>query len=115
MEMNEEKTKVMRISRQPTSMQIIIDQKQPKNVEYFNNFGCMVTNDARSTREIKFRIAKAKAAVNKKKTFFTSKLDLNLSMKLIKCYIRSTGFYGTESWTLRKEVQKYLESFEMCC
>ena len=76
MEMNEEKTKVMRISRQPTSMQIIIDQKQPKNVEYFNNFGCMVTNDARSTREIKFRIAKAKAAVNKKKTFFHQQIGL---------------------------------------
>jgi len=23
--------------------------------------------------------------------------------------------YGAESWTLRKEVQIYLESFEMCC
>jgi hypothetical protein len=74
--MNVEKTKVMRISRQPSSMQIMIDQKQPENVECFNNFGSMITNDARSTREIKFRIAKEKAAVNKKKTLFTSKLDL---------------------------------------
>jgi len=62
------KIKMMRISRQPTFIQIMIDQKQPENVEYVNKIGSMITNDARSTQEIKFRIAKAKAAVNKKKT-----------------------------------------------
>jgi hypothetical protein len=36
----------------------------------------MITNDARCTREIKARIAMAKASFNKKKTLFTSKLDL---------------------------------------
>jgi hypothetical protein len=37
----------------------------------------MITSDARCTREIKSRIAMAKAAFNKKKNLFTSKLDLN--------------------------------------
>jgi len=45
----------------------------------------MLTNDGRCKREIKSRIAMAKAAFNKKKTLFTSKLDLNLRKKLIKC------------------------------
>jgi hypothetical protein len=35
MEMNVEKTKVMRISRQPSPVTIMIDQKQPENVEYY--------------------------------------------------------------------------------
>jgi len=35
----------------------------------------ILTNDGRCTCEIKSRIAKAKAAFNKKKTLFTSKLD----------------------------------------
>jgi hypothetical protein len=39
MEMNVEKTKVMRISRQPSSVQIVTDQKWPQNVEYFNYVG----------------------------------------------------------------------------
>jgi hypothetical protein len=47
----------------------------------------MITKDARCTREIKSRIAKSKAAFNKKKTLFTSKLDLNLRKKLVKCYM----------------------------
>ena len=48
-------------------------------------------------------------------TLFTSKLDLNLRKKLIKCYIWSMALYGAETWTLRSADQKYLESFEMWC
>jgi hypothetical protein len=89
----------------------MIDQKKLENVEYFNYLGSMITNYARCTREIKYRIARAKAAFNKKKNLFTSKLDLNLRKKLIKCYIWSIGLHGAETWTLRKVDQKYLESF----
>jgi len=55
------------------------------------------------------------AAFNKVKAFFTSKLDINLGKKLVKCYIWSIALYGVEAWTPRKVVQKYLESFEMWC
>jgi hypothetical protein len=44
----------------------------------------MITNDARCTREIKARIATAKAAFNNKNTLFTSKLDFELRKKLVK-------------------------------
>jgi hypothetical protein len=52
MEMNVEKIKVMRISRQPYPIRIMIDQKQLENVEYFNYLSSMITN-VRCTREIK--------------------------------------------------------------
>ena len=91
MEMNVEKTKVMRISRQPSPVTIMIDQKQQK-VECFKYLGSILTNDGRCTCEIKSRIAMAKSAFNKKKTLFTSKLDLNLRKKLVKCYILEHGF-----------------------
>jgi hypothetical protein len=55
----------------------------------------------------------AKDAFNKKRTLFTSKLDLNLRKKLVKCYIWSMALYGAGTWTLRAADQKYLESFEM--
>ena len=66
MEMKVEKTKVMRISRQPSPVTIMIDQKQLEDVECFKYFGSMLTNDGRCTREIKSRIAMAKAALSKK-------------------------------------------------
>jgi hypothetical protein len=76
MEISVEKTKTMRISKQPFPLQIKIDKKLVENVEEFNYLGSMITNDARCTREIKARIAMAIAAFNRKKILFTSKLDL---------------------------------------
>jgi len=51
----------------------------------FKYLGSMLTEDGRCTCEIKSRTATAKAAFNKKKNLFTSKLDLNLRKKLVKC------------------------------
>jgi len=68
--MNVEKTKVKRISRQSLPVKIMIDQKQVENVESFKYLGSILTSDGRCTCEIKCRIAMAKAAFNKKRTFF---------------------------------------------
>jgi hypothetical protein len=54
----------------------------------------------------------AKAAFNKKRTFFTNTLDLELRKKLVKWYIWSIALYGAETWTLRALDQKHLESAE---
>ena len=59
----------------------------------------MVTEDGRFTCEIKSRIAMTKAAFNKKKkNLFTSKLDLNLRKRLVRCYVWSIALYGAETW-----------------
>ena len=67
MEMNVEKTKVMRISRQPSPVTITIDQKQLENVKCFEYLVRMLTEDGRCTCEIESRIVMAKAAFKKKK------------------------------------------------
>jgi hypothetical protein len=81
------KTKVLRISRKQFPSQITRDKKQLEYPKYFKHVCNMITNDARCSSEIKFRISMAKAAFNKKKTFITSKLELYLRKKLVKCYI----------------------------
>ena len=68
--MNVEKTKVMRISRPPFPVKIMIGQKQPQNVESFKYLGSILTSDGRCTCEIKCRIAMAKAAFKKKEGYF---------------------------------------------
>jgi hypothetical protein len=87
------KTKVMKISRQPPQFTL---WKQLENVEYFNYVGSMVTNTEIYTREIKSRIAIARAALNKTKTLYASKLVLNLRKKLVKRYIWCIALYGTK-------------------
>jgi hypothetical protein len=62
------KTKLMKIPGQLSPVQIMVDPKQPENVEYFNYCNSIITNDARYTREIKSRIAITRAAFYKKKT-----------------------------------------------
>jgi len=106
MEMNVKKTKLMRISRQPSPVKIM---------KCFKYLSSMLTNYGTCTCEIKSKIVMAKAAFNKKKTLFTSKLNLNLRKKLVKCYIWSMALYGAETWTLWAAGQKYLESFEIWC
>jgi len=74
METNVEKTKLMRISRQPSPVTIKIDQKQLENVKCFKYLGSMLTEDGRCTCEIKSRIAMAKAPFSKKMNLFNSKI-----------------------------------------
>ena len=49
----------------------------------------------------------------KKKTLFTSKMDLYLRKKLVRCYKRSIALYGAETWTVQKVDQKYHQRFKM--
>jgi hypothetical protein len=69
----------------------------------------MLTKDGRCTCEIKSRIAMAKAVFNKKRNLITSKMDLELRKKLVKCYVLIMALYGAETWTLRAVDQKHLE------
>ena len=66
----------------------------------------LVTEDERRIREFKFKIDTEKELFNKKKTRFTSKLNLHLRKEIMTYYIRSVAFYGAETWTLRNIDQK---------
>jgi hypothetical protein len=84
-------------------------------VDSFKYLGSVLTYDGRCTGEIKSRIAMAKAAFNKKRALFTSKMDFELRKKQAKCYVWSIALYGAETWMRWAVDQKHLESFEMWC
>ena len=50
--------------QQARPVQVMPDQKDLENVDYFNYWGGMITNDARCTSENKSRIAMEKAEFN---------------------------------------------------
>jgi hypothetical protein len=66
------KGKVMRISRQPSLMQIVLLLKQSENEKYFNFSGNIITNDARFTCEMKSRIAMAWQASARRRRLFSA-------------------------------------------
>ena len=108
-------TKVMRISRQQSSIQFIKTQKQLEIVEYYKFFGSMIKNDDNVHVKLNSIIVITIAAFNQKKALFASRLGSNLREKLEKRYIWNVAWYGAETWTLRTVDEKYLESFEMWC
>jgi hypothetical protein len=69
MEMNVEKLGDENTKANIPPPQIMVDQKQLGNVEYFNYLSSVTTNGARCTGEIKSRNAMVKEAFNKKKNF----------------------------------------------
>ena len=69
-------------------------------------------NDAGCMQEVKFVILIAKAVSIKAMTLFTSKLDLNLRKKLVKCYI---AVYCAEIWTRENVSRTFFKHFEMWC
>jgi hypothetical protein len=109
------KLKVCGYMFRPHLQYSLLQIKESDNVEYFNYLGSMTTNDARCTRKIKYRIFMAKAAFSKKKSIFTSKLDLNIRRKLVKGYIWNIDFYIFQTLTLRKVDKKWLKSLDMWC
>lgn len=48
-----------------------------------------------------------------RKLFRSHNLNLELKMRLLRCYIFSVLFCGVKSWTLTQATQKRLEAFEM--
>ena len=80
--------------------------------------GGVITDDARCTWEIKFRVVMAKAEFNKKKTLFGENLYLNLREKPVKGNFWSLAFYGAESCSIRGDgrtgVTKQVVVIGMC-
>ena len=60
-------------------------------------------------------IVVAKEVFNRKVSLLTSKLNIELKKKFVRCYMRSIALYGSETWALRRLERKYLESFEIWC
>jgi hypothetical protein len=58
---------------------------------------------------VKFHTAVIKAALDRKKALFISKLRHISGRNSLKCYIWSIALYGGVSWTLRTAGRKYLE------
>ena len=58
---------------------------------FFIDLGNIKTNDAGCTCEIISKTASSKAALNKTKTLFVSKLGLDLRKKVVNCWDRLCG------------------------
>lgn len=115
LEINTNKTKVMMISKERIErIQHKINEKEVEQVSTYTCLGTIVNEQWGHSQEIKSRIEKARAAfIQMSKLFKTHNLNLQLKLRLLRCYIFSILLYGVESWTLTEATTKKLEAFEM--
>lgn len=114
MKINVKKTKVMKVSRKEGgTVNTNLEGQKIEQVNRFKYLGSWITDDGRSELEIKSRIGMAKTAFNKRKELLTQKMSSHVKKKIIKTVIWSTALYAAETWTLRKEEIRRLNSLEM--
>ena len=74
-----------------------VNKRELKEVDHFKYLGSVLTRDGYCTREIKMRINIAKEAFNRKMSLLTSKINIELRNKLVRCYVWSIALYGSET------------------
>ena len=76
----------------------------------------MVKIDEPSSCEIRTRIATAKSIMSSmNRVWSSSKISRKLKKRLVKSLVWSVALYGCESWTLKLEDERRVESFELWC
>ena len=114
MKINTKKTKVMKISKNTgEKFAIYLDNIQLSQVAHFSYLGSVQTEDGYCENEIKCRIVYVKEAFSMRKELLTKSFNLTLKKKIIKTVICSILLYGGETWTIRMEERRRLESCEM--
>uniref|UniRef100_A0A8D8XFQ8 Craniofacial development protein 2 n=1 Tax=Cacopsylla melanoneura TaxID=428564 RepID=A0A8D8XFQ8_9HEMI len=115
LKLNIKKTKYMIVSRKIVrSSSIKVYGTELERTKAITYLGCYVNENWEAEREIRIRIEKARSTFQKMKRVLCSRcLNLNLRMRLVRCYIFSILLYGAECWTLTDTLLKKLQSFEM--
>lgn len=115
LKLNVKKTKYMIVSRKTVRpLSIKAYGTELERIKAITYLGCYVNENWEAEKEIRIRIEKARSTFQKMKRVLCSRsLNLNLRMRLVRCYIFSILLYGAECWTLTDTLLKKLQSFEM--
>ena len=118
MKINKSKTEILVCSKKEkrTKINIKLGGDKLKEVANFCYLGSQITQDGRSCRDIKQRLAQGRIAFNKKRSLLCSKnINLAARKRLLKAYVWSVALYGCETWTIGSADRKKIEAFEMWC
>ena len=115
MRINVKKIKVIKITRERQGrVNIVIDGQQLEQVSSFKYLGISwITEDGKYELEVRTRIARAKEAFSKRRELLTKSMSHKIKKKLIKTSVWSIALYASETWTLRKEEYRKLDTLEM--
>ena len=91
-----------------------IGQNHIEQVHKYTYLGTTINDQWDLSDEVRTRIGKARAVFNNMNNLFKNHgLAMSTKIRLLRCYVFSTLFYGVETWTLTESLAKRLEAFEM--
>lgn len=91
----------MVFSKEQTQVALRIYNNFVEQVSAFRYLGALMSNSYHSMKEVLSRIKKAKSTFIDNKNFFIKRdLDLNLRIRMLRCYVFPILRYSCESWIL---------------
>lgn len=114
LKINDNKTKLVRFGRGTENEEDITEiEQQYEQVETFKYLGVIVSSQSEEHIEIKNRINLASRSLHAlNKLLSTRLLSHRTKLKIYKTIIRPVLLYGAETWTLDKNTEKKLITFE---
>ena len=114
LKINVEKTKTMTIGKQQKTVDIKIEGETLEQVTEFTYLGAVITEDGRSTKDIKRRIGLAAAMFGTmNKIWRSNNITTATKVKLYGTFVIPVMMYGSECWCLRKEDERRILVAEM--
>ena len=115
MEISSEKTKVMTNNPLGFTSEIKINNQKLEAVNHFKYLGAIVSEEG-SGPEILSRIAQTTAAMTKLNPLWKNKnISVSSKIRLMRSLAMAIFLYACESWTIKAELEKRIQAFEMRC
>ena len=95
-------------------MKVVVHGVQLEQIRNFTYLGSTVTDVGTSEKEIRIRIGRATSALAKMDNIWKAKsIEIKNKLLLMKSVVMVTLWYACESWTVSKQDEKRLHTFEL--
>ena len=107
---------VMVCSKDFENVNIKMNDNILKQVPKFKYLGSIITEDGKNKKDIMQRIKEAKVKFNNRKQLLCSNIfSLEMKKKRINSCIWSATLYGSEMWTVGRNEERAINTFEKWC
>ena len=97
--LNTAKTKTMVFSKHPVTLTLRVSDENIEQVSSIKYLGTILNDNGNTKQEIRSRIEQARRSFLDMKNVFTrTELNLDLRVRMVRCYIFCVLLYGCESW-----------------
>ena len=114
MSINVAKTKVM--TNTEDILEMVVGTGRLEQVNSFIYLGSRITKDANCSSEVKSRLAMGMTVMVKLTKIWKNKsISNDTKLRLMKALVWPVATYGCEAWTLKKDEERRIQSFENKC